>query len=117
MRRKRPKLWASGNWMLHHDGAPAHTSQLVQQFLTKYEIILVPHPPYSPDMAPCDFFLFPKLKHTLKGHRFEGVESIKQNATRELKSIPQSDYQKCYEQWQYRWAKCVAAEGMYFEED
>jgi hypothetical protein len=44
--------------------------------LAKHSIPVVPHPPYSPDLAPCDFFLFPRLKSTLKGKRFEDVAEI-----------------------------------------
>lgn len=117
VRRKRPQLWASGRWMLHHDGAPAHTSNVVQQFLAKHGTIQVPHPPYSPDMSPPDFFLFPKIKRTFKGHRFEDIETIKQNSTQQLRDIPKSEFQKCYDDWKHRWAKCVTANGAYFEGD
>jgi hypothetical protein len=55
---------------LHHDIAPAHSSYLIQSFLAKYGIPVVHQAPYSPDMAPCDFWLFPKLKRPLKGSRF-----------------------------------------------
>jgi hypothetical protein len=61
VRRKWPQLWASGDWHLHHDNAPAHSSCLMQGFLAKQPIIEVCPPPYSPDLAPCDFWLFPKL--------------------------------------------------------
>ena len=64
VRRNRPVLRASSRWMLHHDEAPAHTSNLVQQFLTKHGTIQVAHPPYSLDMSPSDFSLFPKIKNT-----------------------------------------------------
>jgi transposase len=47
---------------LHHDNAPAHSAALVQAFLTKYHIIQVCQPPYSPDLAVCDFWLFSKAK-------------------------------------------------------
>ena len=117
VRKKRPGLWASREWLLHHDGAPAHTAHLTQDFLAKNGITQVAQPPYSPDMAPCDFWLFPKLKGPLKGQRFEDVDSIKGNAARELKAIPKTDFTKCFQQWQQRWAKCVAAGGMYFEGD
>ncbi|GFV96558.1 uncharacterized protein TNCV_3260221 [Trichonephila clavipes] len=79
VQRKRPVLWAFSRWMLHHAGAPAHTTILVQQFLTKHGTIQVAHLPYSPDMSPPDFFLFPKIKNSLKGHRFQDIETIKQN--------------------------------------
>jgi transposase len=65
--------------MLHYDKAPPHTSLLIREFLAKQETIVVPQPPYSPDLAPADFFLFPKLKSTLKGRRFQTVE-IKENS-------------------------------------
>jgi histone-lysine N-methyltransferase SETMAR len=54
VRRKRPDLWASRNWQLQHDNAPAHSSHLIQSFLAKHSIPVVCQAPYSPDMAPCD---------------------------------------------------------------
>lgn len=92
VRRKRPHLWKSGNWLLHHDNAPAHSSHLIQQFLTKLGIVQLCQsvPPYSPDIASCDFWLFPKLKHQLKGKRFD--EEIKQNTTRKLLAITKNDF-------------------------
>ena len=77
VRRKQPEKWRDGDWILHHDNAPAHTSHLVQQFLAKHGTAQLQQPPYSPDLAPCDFFLFPRLKKVLKGHRFEATEDIK----------------------------------------
>jgi hypothetical protein len=67
MPRKKPELWRNHNWVLHHDNAPAHTSLKTTEFFTNNNMIIVPHPPYSPDLAPCDFALFPKLKMKLKG--------------------------------------------------
>ena len=55
VRRNRQDLWAAGTWQLHHDNAPAHSSQLIQTFLVKHNIPVVRQAPYSPDMAPCDF--------------------------------------------------------------
>jgi hypothetical protein len=62
--------------LLHHDNALSDTSVLTQQFLAKYEMAVIPHPMYSPDLAPCDFFLFPKMKLKLKGCRFDTTEEI-----------------------------------------
>jgi len=81
---KRPDSWRE-KWMLHHDNAPAHASLLIREFLAKNETTVVPQPPYSPDLAPADFFLFPKLKSTLKGRRFESTE---ENSLTELRAIP-----------------------------
>jgi hypothetical protein len=61
-------------------------------------------------MAPCDFWLFPKLKRPLKGSHFDSREDIMQNATKELRSLPKA-FQKCFQQWKERWAKCVESQG------
>jgi hypothetical protein len=58
--RKRPQLWRNNSWILHHDNAPAHASLLIRDFLAKHETMVLPQIPYSPDLAPADFFLFKK---------------------------------------------------------
>jgi transposase len=59
---------------LHHDNAPDHSTVLMQAlFLAKHHITQVCQPPYSPDLAPCDFWQFPKLKSLLKVRRFVNV--------------------------------------------
>ena len=92
VRRKRQQLSASGDWHLHHDNAPAHSSALVQTSLVKHRITQVCQPPYSPDLAPCDFWLFSKLKLPLKGRRFQTANDIKENATRQLMAILKEDF-------------------------
>jgi histone-lysine N-methyltransferase SETMAR len=72
VRRKRPELWHSHNWRLHHD-APTHMPLKTREFVTNNNIIIVPRPRYSPDLAPCDFTLFPKLKMKLKEWCTESV--------------------------------------------
>ena len=62
VRKKRPELWENQTWMLHNDNAPAHASLHIRSYLAKYQTSVVPHPPYSPELAPADFFLFPNLK-------------------------------------------------------
>jgi transposase len=79
--------------------APAHASLLIRSYLAKHQISAVPLPPYSPDLAPADFFLFPKLKTTLKGRRFQTIEEIQENATRELRAITESAFQEAFQQW------------------
>ena len=74
---ERPEKWRDGNWILHHNNVPAHTSHLLQQFLAKHSTAQLQQPPYSPDLALCDCFLFPRLKKVLKEHRFEATEDIK----------------------------------------
>ena len=100
--------------MLHHDNAPCHMAISVIEFLDKN---LVPQPPYSPDLSPCDFFLFPKLKFHLEGRHFGTVESIEKAVTDQQKAILVSDYQRCYQDWEQRLRMCVASQGNYFEGD
>ncbi|GFW61677.1 hypothetical protein TNCV_3706121 [Trichonephila clavipes] len=66
-------------------------------------------------MSPPVFSLFPKIKNTLKGHRFQDIGTIKQNSSQQLQAIQTSEFQKCFEDWKRRWAKCVTANGAYFE--
>ena len=76
--RKRPRLWLN-KWILHHDYAPTHDTLRVYEFLAKNSITKMDHPPYSPDLALCDFWLFPKLKNALKGQRFADLSDIQRN--------------------------------------
>jgi transposase len=92
VRRKWPDLWAATTWQLHHDNAPSHSSHLIQTFLAKHSITVVRQAPYSPDMAPCDFWLFPKLKIPMKGARFQSREDIMRNAMAQLNTIPKDAF-------------------------
>ena len=82
IRRKRPELRRSGDWFFDHDNAPAHSALRTREFLVKHSTTVLFHPPYSPDLAPCDFFLFPMLKRPLKGRRFETIPDTNANATK-----------------------------------
>ena len=114
IRKKRPDLWKNHSWLLHHDNAPAHTSLLVREFLAQNNTVMMPRPPYSPDMAPCGFFLFPKIKRTLKGRRFTAIDDIKSASLKELKAIPKIEFEKCFENWKKRWHKCIIYNGDHF---
>ena len=82
---------------LHHDNAPSHTSIVVQTWFAAKNIPLLHQPPYSPDLAPADFWLFPTIKKGLKGNRFATVEDMKTNATAELRKIPKQDFHRCFQ--------------------
>lgn len=115
IRRKRPHFWQTGDWLLHHDNAPAHASNLVQQYLSKHNVTQLRQPPYSPDVAPCDFWLFPRLKMPLKGHRFDDKETVEANATNALKAIPKADFEECFKKWKHRYERVIQSNGDYFE--
>ena len=80
---KRPALFKSGPWHFHQDNAPVHNSILVTDYLTKMGIKTVCHPPYSPDLAPCESCLFP----TLRVCRYETIEEMKEAVTKVIDSI------------------------------
>ena len=82
VRRTWPEMWKNGDWLLHHDNVPSHTSLIAREFMTKNNVTTVPHPACSPDLAPCDFCMFPKMKLQLKGWRFISIEGSKQNHNR-----------------------------------
>ena len=63
--------------MLHHDNAPSHSSRMVMDTVNKLGVELLPHPPHSPDLAICDFWLFPNLKNRLRGNKYESREELR----------------------------------------
>ena len=72
-----------------------------------------PQPPYSPDLSPCDFCLFPKLR----GRRYETIEEIKEAVTKVIDTLTQEDFHEAFQKLLERCNKCIAAEGDYFEGD
>jgi hypothetical protein len=72
---------------------------------------VIPNPPYSADLAPCDFFLFPKIKLQLKGRRFDTIEEI------QAESLTEKYLQEAFQRWRRRWDWCLHAGGNYFEGD
>ena len=116
VRRKRPEKWASG-FILHHDNAPCHTSLLVRQFLLNKNITVCPHPPYSPDLAPCDFCLFPIVKMTMKGKRFESIQDIEAATTAPTEDTHERVLPELLQKVARTWYKCVRSEEEYFEGD
>jgi transposase len=85
--------------------------------LAKHATTVLPQPPYSPDLAPADFFLFPKLKSTLKGRLFESIEAIKTNSLAHLRSISKTAFQECFRTLKKRWQRCIQSRGEYSEGD
>jgi len=88
-----------------------------QQFLANKNITVLQYPPYSPDLAPCDFCIFPQIKSVLKGTHFVSVEYVKVKTVEILNSLTEHDLQNCFEYWQHSMQLCVNSEGNYFEGD
>ena len=97
VRWKQSELLANSSWILHHDNAPAHIALSVREFLATKQITVLEHPAYSPDLAPIDFFLFPKVKEILKGRHFDDTDDIRSNTMAAPKTIPQNQFQNCFE--------------------
>ena len=110
---KRPALFKSGQWHFHQDNAPVHNSILVTDYLTKMDIKTVPHPPYSPDLAPCDFWLFPKLT----GCHYETIEEMIEALTKVIDTLAQEDFNGAFQKLLERFNKCIVAGEDYFEGD
>jgi hypothetical protein len=83
----------------------------------KNKLAVIPHPPYSPDLALCDFFLFSKMKLKLKGRRFDTTEEIQAESQRVLDTLIEKDFQEASQKWSGRWDRCLRAGGNYFEGD
>jgi len=111
----RPEYSAPGSRFFLHDNAPVYRAAAVQEFLARNQVCVLNHPPYSPDLSPCDYFLFPKLKLPLKGRFFEDVQDIQGAVTSSLRAIPQEDVQRSFQSLLDRATRCIDAEGMYYE--
>jgi hypothetical protein len=116
VRRKQPVKWHNNSWALNHDNAPVHASVLVRQFLTSTKTIVIPHPPYAPDLTPWFFSISENKIEAQGGGRFERIEEIQAKA-QGMKMLTQNDFQQCFKSWKSRWDRCINAEGEHFEGD
>ena len=103
----------SGCLLLHHDHASAHTAAVTLDFLAANDVQLVTHP-YSLDLAPCDWFLFPSVKRQLKGEQFQSVKDARSFIEGVILDMPQSAWSGVIHSWFERMVKCVQAEGGFF---
>ena len=114
LRRKRPQLDLD-DVILHHDNAPAHRARDTELDIDLLGFSLLPHPPYSPDLAPCDFRLFPDLKKELRGQRFENSLELRSKSREIISSFSEDWFKVTFDQWVHRHRKCVATGGDYVE--
>ena len=96
-----------------HFSNRVHNSILVKDYLTKMDKKTVRHPPYSPDFAPCDFYLFPKFI----GFLYETIEGMKDAVKKVIDTPTQKDFQGTFQKFLERYNMCIAAGGDYFEGD
>uniref|UniRef100_A0A0A9YJU3 Mariner Mos1 transposase n=2 Tax=Lygus hesperus TaxID=30085 RepID=A0A0A9YJU3_LYGHE len=114
IKRKRPgKL--SKKVLFFHDNARPHSANVTKELLRKFDWDIFPHPPYSPDLAPSDFFLFPSLKSHLGGRRFVNNEELDQAVITYFSQMGTQWYADGLGKLEYRYRKCIEKNGDYVE--
>jgi hypothetical protein len=111
----RPQFRAEGSWFFLHDNAPSHSALVVKTFLAKHLAIETSHPPYSPGLAPADFFLFPMVKTPSKERGFRILKTLRKNVTAELNVIHLEAFVDCFQKLFERSNKRIQVGGDYFE--
>jgi histone-lysine N-methyltransferase SETMAR len=114
IRKKQPDLLKS-EVILLHDNARVHTQKDVVALLDQWDWEVLAHPPYSPDLSPCDFFLNPRMKEPLRGRHFPDETAINMAVKSSLKDLAAAGVRHGIYGLPERWQKCKDAEGQYFE--
>ncbi len=113
---RRPRGTAQGCRFIHMDNASSHTAHLTRVHMANLGWTVLPHPPYSPDLAPNDFWLYPRVKKGLRGRRFNCLDDLEEAFDMELGLIPSEEFKNCMlRSWPARWRRCLAHQGRYFE--
>lgn len=111
---KRPHL-AKKKILFHHDNAPAHSSIVAMSKIHELKFELMLHPPYSPDLAPSDYYLFPNLKKWLGGKRFKSNEEVIEAVNEYFEELDESTFKTGITQLEHRYEKCISVDGDYVE--
>ena len=104
-------------FILHQDNVPVHVSRVVKQTMSDLNIERLPRPPYSPDLAICDFFLFPTVKDHLRGRKIESREVLGTAITEALQTVTRDGLQHVFRTWLERWDTCIKAKVSNFEKE
>jgi [histone H3]-lysine36 N-dimethyltransferase SETMAR len=115
VKRKRPHLKKKKILFLQ-DNAPAHKAVKTMTKLIELGYEILPHPPYSPDLAPCDYYIFPNLKRWLAGKRFHSNEEVIAETDAYFGELDDDYYKKGIEMLEARYTRCIELEGDYIEE-
>ena len=116
LREKRPQYKQKHEKViLHHDNARPHVAKPVKTYLETLEWGVLPHPPYSPDIEPSDYYLFRSIAHGLADQQFRSYEDIEKCLDSWIASKDENFYRNGIRVVPERWAKVVANDGQYFE--
>ncbi|GBP84565.1 Histone-lysine N-methyltransferase SETMAR [Eumeta japonica] len=110
LNQKRPHL-AKKKVLFHQDNARVHTCLVPMAKIHELRYELLPHPAYSPDLAPCDYYLFPNLKKWLGGKRFESNEEVITETNAYFESLEKIYYLEGIKKLEKRWTKCIELKG------
>ena len=116
IRKKRLGLLESGVILLH-DNARPHVAATVKTLLDDYGWEILQHPAYSPDLSPCDFWLFGRMKALLRGRRFTTEEDVNLETKRALRSVAEGGVRDGVFGLLKRWERCVRDDGWYIEQE
>ncbi|GFW35843.1 histone-lysine N-methyltransferase SETMAR [Trichonephila clavipes] len=113
VKRKRPSL--RNGFLLPHDNARPHIARCVLDVSQQNNVEILPHPPYSPDLTLCDFWLFPQLKKPLRGERYASNKACVKAVEAVLKQLSLNGLLPVFKKWTIIWDKCITCHGSYFE--
>lgn len=105
----------SADLLLQHDNARPHTSLVTREAINKFGWTVLPHPPYSPDLAPSDFHLFGPLKKFLRGTHFDNDEDVIRAVKKWLREQDKTWYKRGIHDLVSRWRKAIRLDGDYVE--
>ena len=94
------------------------TPFFVTEFLESEKVTILPHHPFSTNLVPCDYFLFPKLKYHLSGKRYNSRNALGSAVYQYLMGVPIEEYEKienCFQKWIDRLKRCIQVDGEYFD--
>ena len=93
----------------------AEIRTVIFELLASRKIKTIDHPPYSPDLAPCDFWLFSGHKRSLRGNRYSTKDEVEEAANEYFRSLKKEDWLGAFQMWQDRMERCIAINGDYNE--
>lgn len=110
---KRPGLVNRKGVILQHDNARPHAAKLTQEKIRQLDWEVLPHPPYSPDIAPSDFHLFRSMEHSLKNQNFKNADDVRTHLESYFSSKDTEFYGRGIETLPTRWQKVLDNDGNY----
>lgn len=118
---KRCKEWCDNrrkgrgvnSYIFHMDNAPCHKSRMTLDYMAENNIARMVHPAYSPDLSPCDFYLFGFLKYRFADTKFKDMDDALEQITYWVKSISKEDRIAVMREWMRRLQRCIDLKGEY----